>query len=261
MKARHIVVLTCAVVVQSWAAQASEVSVEALSAYVWRGQVLNDETVLQPSLTVNLPRGLQVAVFGNMDQTDNRGTQGEFDEIDVQVSYALPLGEKSPIQAVIGTVLYALTKEGDFVDPATGVLLKEDADTSELFVSLSAACPLQPTLCVNYDYDRADGAYVSLGVSHEVKATEKLSLKAMASVGAADSKLNRYYFGLDDDTMDDANVGLSATLSVNEAVSLGARVAYTWLLDGDLEDAADANPGYFNDGPIVYGGVSATWAF
>jgi hypothetical protein len=44
----------------------AELSVDALSRYVWRGQVLNDDASLQPSLTVDAGHGFSLNVWGSM---------------------------------------------------------------------------------------------------------------------------------------------------------------------------------------------------
>ena len=68
------------------------VDVPVVSAYVWRGQVLNDEAVAQPGLTGGIG-GFSVNAWSSMDLTDNQDSSGEFDEMDWTVSYSKTVGK------------------------------------------------------------------------------------------------------------------------------------------------------------------------
>ncbi len=68
-------------------------TLDAASAYVFRGDTLNDGPVIQPGLEVALPYGITLGVWGNIDLDDYDGTleEGQFSEIDIYASYALPI--------------------------------------------------------------------------------------------------------------------------------------------------------------------------
>ena len=68
----------------------AEASLAYHTAYVWRGQVLNDESVLDPSLTTTFG-DWSFNTWGSFDLTDNHKKEGEFAEIDLTLSYAVPL--------------------------------------------------------------------------------------------------------------------------------------------------------------------------
>jgi len=70
-----------------------DVTVDVASAYVFRGDTLNDGPVVQPGIEVALPYGLTIGVWGNFDLDDYDGAleKNQFSEIDVYVDYALPL--------------------------------------------------------------------------------------------------------------------------------------------------------------------------
>ncbi|MBN1268518.1 MAG: MipA/OmpV family protein [Kiritimatiellae bacterium] len=266
MKRRLGILIVSMVAAFAAVAQASDVTVDVLSAYVWRGQVLNDEAVLQPAFTAETPFGLYFNAWGNVDLTDQNDQSGEISEIDLLAAYALPLGEEAPVSVEVGVVTFTFPKEGDCVleitDEVTGETtsetVAEDLDTSEAFINIEGNCPLTPALSVNYDFDQAEGLYVSLGVSHEIEAGEQVALSAEASLGYANGDYNEYYFGVDDDGLNDANVSLGATFAATEAVSLGAKITYTWLPDSDIEDAADL---FYYDTELFYGGVNLTYTF
>jgi hypothetical protein len=64
--------------------------VPVLSAYVWRGQVLVDDPVVQPTFTV-AKGGFSINWWGNFNLDDNAtGDDFEFSEHDITLSYAAP---------------------------------------------------------------------------------------------------------------------------------------------------------------------------
>ena len=71
----------------------AEVSLEAalVSADVWRGQVRNNDFVIQPQLTL-AQYGVSLNIWGNYDLGENYlGVDNDFSEIDVALAYSLPL--------------------------------------------------------------------------------------------------------------------------------------------------------------------------
>jgi hypothetical protein len=58
------------------------------SAYIWRGMVLNDTSVFQPSITV-WGGGFSGSVWGNINLTSDNGYRGEASEIDYWLAYTL----------------------------------------------------------------------------------------------------------------------------------------------------------------------------
>ncbi len=239
-------------------AHSAEGSVDAAvySAYVWRGQVYNDESVLQPGFTTGAA-GWYLNAWGNMPLTDNTGNSGEFNEVDLTLSYVLPLD--GPVGVEVGILEYLFPKEGDFADEATGIRA-DDTDTREVYAAVSLDAPLSPSLSAYWDIDEAeeDAIYVTFGLSHSESVTEQLSVGAGASVGYGSEHYNDYYFGVADPALNDANVSASASYAVSEALSVGAEVVYTWLLDSDIEEAAAAT--YFDD-EHLWGGVTASLQF
>ena len=241
----------------------SEVTVDAevsiYSAYVWRGQVINDELVAQPSLTAS-KGGFSFNAWGNFDLTDNiettssTDTEGEFSEIDLTLSYALPLD--GDVSVEVGYIEYIFPKQGDS-EQATVV---EDTDTREVYVSAGLDVPLAPTLSANWDVDEADGGlYLTLGLSHSVDLVEEsLSAELGFSISYATEDYNEFYFGVNDDEWNDGNISLSTTYSANESCSITGLIQYSWLIDSTIERAAKAT--YFDDNEL-WGGITLAHAF
>ncbi len=82
-------------VVAGGVAEAADVSayVDMASAYVFRGVTFNDGAVMQPGVDVAAPYGIAFGVWGNLDIDDYDGAvpSSQFSEVDLWVSYALPV--------------------------------------------------------------------------------------------------------------------------------------------------------------------------
>lgn len=265
MKKMTVGLLACAAAAMPMAAvaeeEASEVSasldVPVLSAYVWRGQVLSEDAVLQPTFSIG-KGGFSIGWWGNLNLTDEAtGDEFEFSEHDITVSYTLacPL---TGAEVTLGVVNYDFPNVG--LEDADGNLSLVN-DTIEAFLSYSLAdVLLAPTLSVYYDFKEADGFYASLGIGHSLEVAEGTSLDLSASIGGANSDWGDFYFG-EADGLTDFSVGASLPLSVCESVTVTPGVQYVALL-GDAKDAVDADDSlYFGETDQVVGSLTLSYAF
>lgn len=217
-----------------------------LSAYVWRGQVLNDETVLQPAVTV--AKGMFAAsVWGNYNLTDRvTGESADFSEVDVTLSMACSVG---PVGAAVGLIEYVFPNQTVGDAAAQG--------TREVFLTLS--CPdwiVVPSVSVYRDVDEVDGTYAVAGLSWTAAMGDKLALTLNGSIGYGDKDYNSIYFGVEDAAWNDANVGVSLAWKVTDAITVVPSIQYTTLADSDVKDAA---AGVYRDDGTVVGGVKVSW--
>jgi hypothetical protein len=243
-----------------WAAEeagaTATLDVPVLSAYVWRGQVLNDEAVVQPSLTVS-KGGFAINIWENFNLTDAvTGDANEFSEYDFGLSYSTTCPFTGAAVS-LGLVDYTFPNQTILTAEGNSALV---ADTREAYVTLGfGECPLAPTLWISYDFKEADGFYANLAVSHSFElAKDKASLALGASVGAGSSDYNAFYFGVEDDALNDANVSLSVPVTITPNLTITPGVSYTMLLDSEIEDAAAA---LYKDDNIVVGSIKASYAF
>ena len=242
----------------------AEMKADLLSGYVWRGQVLNDEPVLQPAFSVATPWGLSLNAWGNVELTDKYKCRGEFTEVDLTASYDLPI--KGPVGVTVAVAEYLYPKSGAYeielpenhVLVSEDVLRGEDSDSRDLSVTVTGDCLLEPTLLLSYDFDEVDGFYGSLGIGHSFEVMEKLSLDTRASIGYALSKYNEFYFGEDENAFNDGNVSAGLTYALTDNLSLSGSVSYSALLDSTIRDNGDEIYGYKDR---VYGGFSAAYTF
>jgi len=226
-----------------------------LSAYVWRGQVLNDEAVLQPSLTVS-KWGLALNAWANYDLTDNLTDDPEFTEVDLTASYGLSAG---PVAFSVGVVEYLFPHQTLALEDSTRVAYP---GSRELFATASLSDVwVTPTVSVAYDFDEADGFYGSFGLASGCDCTDVLSLGVSASLGVGDSSYNEYYFLTDGAALNDLTVGVTATVKPAKFLSITPGVQYAVLLDGDIRDSVSGAPLYFGDTDHFTASLKASLAF
>ena len=221
----------------------ADFTVGAYSSYVWRGFELNDSSmVLQPSMTVAY-KGFSANVWGNLD-TDTAADTKKWNETDLTLAYDTTFDK---IGLGVGYIYYAL----DGAD-----------DSQELYVSVSYDTMLAPTLSIYRDFDSFNGWYLNFAVSHSIPMGET-ALDLGASVG--------YYNADDASVMADSSGGayselhdglLSASMSfpVAKYLTVTPELYYSFGLSSEADDYLEAsNPSGDND--VIYGGVSASFAF
>lgn len=234
------------------AQQASDITLQGdvgfYSAYVWRGQVLNNGMVAQPSLTV--AKGpLSFSVWANYNADGKQGNSDtDFTEYDFTLAYRLPEG---------------LIMDG--VDLDVGIIKYEyagswkDADnTEEIFaVATFNNIILTPVFSVYYDINEANGWYGNFALSQGVEISEAMTAEIGTSIGYGTRNYNNTYFGADNGSgaVNDYNVYASASYVLTEQLSLGALLQYTYLDGGVQNDAA----GLKDD--LVWGGLNLSYKF
>jgi hypothetical protein len=227
----------------------AEVSLPVRSAYVWRGQVINDEAVFQPELSVE-KYGVGLGLWLNDNLTDNVGEAGDVDEADWTVYYTRDCG---PVNATVGMTEYAYPHQSEplLIDPEIGVISGGGSvpSTREVFVELTAAESIEwvcvPVLSLNYDFGQVDGLYGSLGVNTAIDLPgEGVSLEMAASLGLGFADYNAYYFGVDTTALNDLTAGVAAPIQLTEEIVLKPGIEYTVLVDDEIRDAADEEYGH-----------------
>jgi uncharacterized protein (TIGR02001 family) len=231
----------------------SEVAVDVplLSAYVWRGQVLNKDAVLQPGLTGSFG-GFSVNAWSSMN-LDGTDTDGEFTEMDWTVAYSQAVG---PVELGAGIVQYTFPNS-TIEDEEGGV--SAYPGTVEIFASIGAPdVGLGPALTVYYDVDEIEGLYAVLSAGHSFALAEKVALELSASLGFGDKDYNAGYFGYDKSALNDLVLGAALPIALTENITLTPSISTMLLPDSSLGDAAEAA---YGEKDSVYGGVTLSCAF
>ncbi len=252
-----IILIISVMPVQAEEKPAVSLDAEALviSKYVWRGLEVNEDFVVQPSITTGY-NGFSFNVWGNMDLTnfgedecvytaDCKDRSGQFTEVDLTIDYTYSW-DKFSLSAGVINYLFPNWDESE--------------DTYEFYLSGTVDVLLQPTLAIYRDFDEVGGFYANLGIGHSFSIGENISLDLSASVGYADSDYNKFYFGVDDSSLVDFNVGASLPIAVWENITITPVLNYTSLIDNDLRDAVDDGD-CCNNEDNIYGGISVAVSF
>lgn len=228
-----------------------------LSAYVWRGQVLNNNTVIQPSLTVS-KSGVSLNTWANYNAAgEYSGDNNEkFSEMDLTASYSHSVG---PASLGIGVAQYTFPNQTLAVTDGSNTTTEAYPSTYELYVSASLPdVPLAPTLTVYRDLDVIDGFYAMLGVGHSFALCDKASAALSASIGAGDEDYNKGYFGKEQAALNDIVVGLAIPIAVIDSLTIKPAVSYIFLPDSSIADAADA---VYGEKEQVVASLTASYTF
>ncbi len=216
----------------------TEIDVKVVSAFVWRGNVLNDEAVIQPSVTL---RGgdMSMNVWGSWD-LNNKQNSSEHTRMDVMLDYSLEHGDNI---FSAGVVAYVYDDDGALTE-----------DTFETFLSYAMNVVSLPSLTVYYDFGELEGIYASVAFGHSIELVQdRAALDLGLAVGGGSGNYNSalYDFPADEEndiaafTADSASL-LDLSLSASASVALGERtvltpgVKYTTILDSDISDALDS---------------------
>lgn len=243
-----------------WAVSAASAGVttafDFASAYVFRGETLNDGLVFQPGIEaegLGLPEAwgtVTVGAWANYDIGDYNETltANEFSEVDLYVSYSLPpLAEG--LDLFVGYTEY--TYPGAVGDNGESVGSDKEANAGVGY-SLSG-------LDIYYTAYFALGDEVDNDIYNEVTARYGLELSDALTVGVFGSV---GYMMFDDDSNDDGlhngTVGADISFALTEVWSIRASLTYITQLDDEL--LVDVDDGGTYDVSLVgMLGVSASF--
>jgi len=232
-----------------------EATVEAalVSSYVWRGQVYNNDFVVQPQVTLS-QYGVSLNVWGNYDLGKNmNGVSSDFSEIDFSVAYSLPL-DINEVAFDIGMIGYHY--------PANGTGNTGAPSTTELFATatvLSWRDYVIPSVTMFGDIDEADGVYFLFDIVAPYEISDYLAVEAGVSAGWGNTSYNDYYFGGNQDAgFNDYNFYGNASYEIMEGLTASLNLTYTFLEGGSLRDAADA---IYEADQKFWGGVNIAYDF
>jgi len=250
----------------------ADLSVSALTKYVWRGQELSrDSIVLQPSFTVGY-KGFSANFWGNLDtkpyKYDNTlDDSANWTETDVTVGYSRAFG---PVTAGVGYIYYALAA------PQSGGA--DLPDSQEVYASLGLNTLLSPTLTVYKEISHYQQWYALLGVSHAFTLSDKVALKLSASASYLKSESADDYYEVGSDyqkkdeeynNFHDGVLSVSLPVTPVKYLTVTPSLSYVFPLCSDAKyemkyrglqgggngDASDRDSSY------LYGGLTMSFTF
>ncbi|MCU0276903.1 MAG: hypothetical protein MUF02_08660 [Acidobacteria bacterium] len=150
--------------------------VDLVSRYIWRGFDLlpDNHMAIQPQFTVDLGKsGFSLNVWSSFALAKWDTFKGA-NEIDLTLAYTFKTSEKWEVTA--GFTHYGYWFAEDFTF--------KDGTSQEIFATVTRTdLPLAPTLSVYYDFNLGSGLYATLGGSHELKVSEKVSMELGGLIG------------------------------------------------------------------------------
>lgn len=192
----------------------------ASSEHVWRGQVLSEDAIFTPALSVSAGRAtLSAAAVYDLENDREAG------RIDLDAAYRV-LFDYVNLEGGISSYSYP-----------------NSAAESTAELRLKASIPdffIVPALSLYRDIDEHGGFYALLEIAHEREISEVLFLNLAASIGWADADYHTYYFSEDVSAWNDALFSLSARWDVNNQTSLRVFGSCSFFVDGMVGDAAEA---------------------
>ncbi len=230
---------------------AFDATVDIYSAYVWRGCVVNDRPVWQPGGTVSYATGdygtFSAGAWANFDITDRNNARagGGLNEIDYTLSYAIDVGDFS-LEA--GHIWYTFPKAngGDYL-----------GSTREVYGSVAYNNDLvTPSLALYYDYAAVEGFYGIAALNKEFELGDRTTLGFDLSLGAGDDDYMNAYFGENSAGLADFTADVYVSYALTDAISVGAKLAWTSLVDSGARD----NEVYWKE-DILWGGVNLAASF
>lgn len=213
------------------------------SKYVWRGMLLVDDMVLQPSVNVS-KGGFTFNWWGNFEPTDENDHQKQFTEMDLTAEYAFSLGD---FTIPVGVIYYAF--------PNT-----EFNATTEIYAGVSYDWIITPSLTVYHDIQEAHGIYALLTADYSYELptiAEKVGwgIDLGVGIGYASSDYNASYYNVDSGGWTDWYATLAVPFSfMDGTIAVTPHVTYTALVDSDIKNTTE-------DDTNTYFGVSFTLSF
>lgn len=169
MTVKKFIALTSAALAAVALTASAEVAVDVTSAYVFRGETLNDEVNIQPGFETEILGGITVGTWANFN-TD----ASQFDEIDYYFSIPLPLD--GPVGVELGYTEYTYPgAEGD-----------ADREPYLSFGTEVEGIDLGLLVAYGVDGEIKKNLYLGLTVGTSVDVAENVSLGLGAELGYLD---------------------------------------------------------------------------
>jgi hypothetical protein len=214
----------------------ASLNAESLSKYVWRGQVLTDNWVFQPSVDLSW-KTLNASVWGNMDLVKDNDQAGEFSELDytIEQADALPIGPEG-FGYSLGLVHYSM--HGN-----------DNPDMTEVFWGFNYEDDLfNPGIKFFHDTDEFQRDYILFSVEHsfekifEISEEVPVGMKVGASLGWGSKHYNQWYWEpeVDEEALclsrgfNDLNFKVAFPIELPDNWSITPSVMYTHLVDKDI---------------------------
>jgi hypothetical protein len=215
------------------------------SKYIWRGQNIVDDWVLQPGASVGY-KGLTGSIWGNMDLTGEVVGESQLTETDLTIDYSNKVPGLDILGYSVGAIYYSF-------------LNTHSHPTAEVYGGLTASVPLSPAVRWFYDFDQIEGSYVQFSVGHTIEKIRKwgddchCDVQLGASLGLGTDGYNEGYFGVDETALNDLTLTAGLSICLGK-LTIRPSLGYSAMLDKDLRAATDKSDNF-------WAGVGAAYNF
>lgn len=144
-----------------------------MTKYIWRGQNLGDDPVIQPEVAIS-KWGLTASFWGNYNtrvkkSDDSTISTQEFTEFDNTIDYTFNVGDMSkkfdlgeagllaPLSLSTGYIYYIFPNQNQH---------SKKFDSDEIYLGGVYSCFLNPSFKWYYDFEQGRGSYLQWGISH-----------------------------------------------------------------------------------------------
>jgi Bacterial protein of unknown function (Gcw_chp) len=251
-----LVFITCSVALAEEAGPTLkfDASVDYMSKYIWRGQNLQDDGAVQPS--INFTYGnLTGSIWGSVEMSKINNNSGEITEVDYSLDYSDAIPGLEGVGYSIGVINYQF--------PNTKV-----DDTTELYAGVSLDWLFSPSFTYYHDVDEVKGgSYLLFGFGHsfesigEIVSGVPVGMDISASFGWGNKTYNKAYWtggtGTNSGGLNDFVLSIAFPMEFSNGWSLAPSLNYVTLLDGDIRDAN----GFSKDDSFFFAGVSLSKSF
>ena len=207
---------------------AFDLSADCFNKYIWRGQNLNDQGVLQPAMALSA-YGFCGSVWGNIDLTDQNANRGKLNEMDFTLDYSGSIPGIEMVAFSVGIIHYRFPNT-DF------------SPTSELYGAICFDISMSPTITFYRDIAEVDGGYWQLacGNSFERVLTWKedcyCDVEISGGLGWGSSVYNRSYFGVDSGQLNDFTLAGAVPFTIG-SLSITPSINYSTLISKKIRSA------------------------
>jgi hypothetical protein len=213
------------------------------SKYIWRGQNVVDNWVLQPGASVGY-KGLTGSIWANMDLTGEVVGEGSLTETDFTLDYSNKIPGLGVLGYSVGAIYYS------FLNTHTH-------PTAEVYGGLTASVPLSPGVRWFYDFDQIKGSYVQFSVGHTIEKIRKwgedchCDVQLGASLGLGTAEYNEGYFGVDETALNDLTLTAGLPFTFGK-LTIKPSVGYSAMLDKDIRAATDKSDNFWVGVGVAY---------
>ena len=235
----------------------STLEVGLASAYVDRGQVINDNPVIQPQLTLS-QYNYSLNLWANYDLgTNMENVRNAISEFDISFAYSLPV-DVNQMAIDIGLINYNYPGNGDSSNPST----------TELFLSstfLSFQSIFTSSVTMYADIQEYPGVYFLFDIFAPYELSEYVGLIYGISAGYGNTSYNDEKWSTDPSTSNndagwtDFNIYVNASYEVSDTLTAAASLNYMSLNGSAFETAA--NDLGLQANQILWGAVNLAYDF